>query len=141
MDQDLGPHAVMAGFEAAWNAHDMTAFAGLFHPDATFVNRFATYWRGVDAIVAGHRAIHEGIYRDSVLRVDAPDLDTLSPDAAILHVWTRLTAGQAHPRGPHQVDTLILAVVTRHDGAWRIQAAENVTLIDPPSGREILRGA
>jgi uncharacterized protein (TIGR02246 family) len=137
---DLGPQGVMSGFEAAWNAHDMAAFGDLFHPDATFVNRFATYWRGRDAIVAGHRAIHESIYRDSTLRIDAPDVDPISPDAAILHVWTRLSAGQAHPAGPHQADTLILAVVTRRDGAWRIQAAENVTLADPRSGKELLRG-
>lgn len=136
---DLGPQAVMRSFEAAWNAHDMAAFGDLFHPDATFVNRFATYWRGRDAIFAGHQAIHEGIYRDSTLRVDAPDLDPVSPDAAILHVWTRLSAGPAHPAGPHQADTLILAVVTRRDGVWRIQAAENVTLADPRSGKEILR--
>lgn len=127
------------GFEDAWNAHDMAAFGALFHPDATFVNRFATYWRGVDEIVAGHRFIHEGIYKDSRLKVDVPDLDPVSEDVAILHIWTRLTAGAAHPAGPHQADTLILAVAVRRQGVWRFQAAENVTLADPHTGREILR--
>ena len=139
MDRSEGPEGIVSRFEAAWNAHDMEAFAALFHPDATFVNRFATFWRGVDAIVAGHRRIHETIYRDSVLKVDAPDVDGLSGDAAILHFWTRLTAGAAHPGGPHQIDTLILAVLTRRDEHWRIQAAENVTLVDPISGKAILR--
>jgi uncharacterized protein (TIGR02246 family) len=126
-------------FEAAWNAHDMTAFAALFHPDATFVNRFGTYWRGAEPIVAGHRAIHETVYRDSVLRNDPPDVDRLSDDAAILHFHSRLTTGPAHPAGPHAVDTLLLVVVTRREGLWRIQAAENVTLTDPRTGRQILR--
>lgn len=135
------PEAVAADFEAAWNAHDMQAFASLFHRDATFVNRYATYWRGVDAIVEGHRVIHQGVYRDSMLKVDKPDLDSLTPDIAIMHVWTRLAAGRAHPAGPHQSDTLIMMVVTRRGGEWRIQAAENVTLADPRTGREILRGA
>ena len=139
MDRSGGPEGITARFEAAWNAHDMAAFAALFHPDATFVNRFATYWRGVDAIVAGHRAIHETIYGDSTLEVEVPDVDSLSNDAAVLHFWTRLTAGAAHPAGPHQVDTLILAVVTRRDEEWRIQAAENVTLVDPRSNEAILR--
>ncbi len=139
MGQPDGPEAITARFEAAWNAHDMQAFAALFHSDATFVNRFATYWRGVEAIVAGHRGIHETIYRDSTLKIDAPDVDSLSSDVAILHFWTRLTAGAAHPAGPHQVDTLILAVVTRRDGQWRISAAENVTLTDPASNAPILR--
>ena len=139
MVQTDGPEAITSRFEAAWNSHDMEAFAALFHPDATFVNRFATYWRGADAIVAGHRSIHETIYGDSTLEIEAPDVDSLSNDAAILHFWTRLTAGVAHPAGPHQVDTLMLAVVTRREEAWRIQAAENVTLVDPRSNNAILR--
>lgn len=141
MDRQAGAEAIPAQFEAAWNAHDMQAFGALFHPDATFVNRFATYWRGADAIVDGHRHIHETIYSDSVLKVDAPDVDIVSDDVTILHFWTRLTMGPAHPAGPHQIDTLILAVATRRDGQWRLKAVENVGLVDPPSGRQILRSA
>lgn len=139
MDPISEPANITSRFEAAWNAHDMDAFAALFHPDATFVNRFGTYWRGVEAIVSAHRAIHETVYRDSTLTIDKPDIDPISNDAAILHFWSRLTAGAAHPAGPHQVDTLILAVLTRRDGSWRIQAAENVTLVDPRTGKVILR--
>jgi hypothetical protein len=66
---------------------------------------------------------------------------TLRPDegAAIVHFWSRLTTGSAHPAGKHQVDTLILAVVTRRHGTWRIQAAENVTLTNPRTGVPTLR--
>jgi uncharacterized protein (TIGR02246 family) len=134
-----GPAAIPVLFEEAWNAHDMAAFAQLFHPDASFVNRFGTYWRGVEQIVAGHDAIHATIYSDSTLTNDAPDVDWLSADAAILHVWSRLTAGRAHPAGPHEVDTHVMAVVTRRDGVWRIQALENVTLVDPRTGTPRLR--
>jgi len=139
MDRASGPAAIASRFEAAWNAHDMNAFAALFHPEATFVNRFATYWRGAEAIVSGHRAVHATIYKDSTLANDKPDVDVISEDAAILHFWSRLTAGAAHPAGPHQVDTLILAVVTRRDGVWRIQALENVTRVDPRTGAVTLR--
>jgi len=133
------PERITEQFEVAWNSHDMTAFGTLFHPDATFVNRFATYWRGIDEIVAGHRAIHDTIYRDSTLRVDPADVDRVGQDVAILHFWTRLTSGAAHPAGPHSADTLILAVATQHGDDWRIQAAENVTLSDPATGKEVLR--
>lgn len=135
----MDPATIPARFAAAWNAHDMTAFAALFWPDATFVNRFGTYWRGVEAIVAGHRPIHETIYKDSTLANDAPDVDAISADAAILHFWSRLSAGAAHPAGPHQVDTMIMAIATRRDGAWRIQALENVTKVDPRTGAVVLR--
>lgn len=139
MDHQSEPQSIAPLFEAAWNAHDMTALGELFHPDATFVNRFATYWRGHDQIVAGHRFIHEGVYRDSSLKVDAPDVDVVSDDVAILHFWNRATIGNAHPAGPHQVDTLIMAVVVRREGVWRIQAGENVTYLDPRTGKELLR--
>ena len=135
-----GPADITTRFQEAWNAHDMAAFGRLFHADATFVNRFATYWRGVDQIVAGHAGIHASIYRDSTLAIDAPDVDPISDDAAILHFWSRLSTGAAHPAGPHRIDTLILAVVTRREAGWRIQALENVTLTDPRTGAIVLRG-
>ena len=139
MNPNAGPADIAARFQEAWNAHDMDAFGRLFHPDATFVNRFATYWRGVDQIVAGHASIHASIYRDSTLAIDPPDVDPIGDSAAILHIWSRLSAGAAHPAGPHQIDTLILAVATRRDGEWRIQALENVTLTDPMTGAVRLR--
>jgi uncharacterized protein (TIGR02246 family) len=139
MKPSTGPAEIPTRFQEAWNTHDMEAFGRLFHPDATFVNRFATYWRGVDQIVAGHASIHASIYRDSTLSIDAPDIDPISDNAAILHFWTRLSTGAAHPAGPHQIDTLILAVVTHRDGEWRIQALENVTLTNPMTGATLLR--
>jgi uncharacterized protein (TIGR02246 family) len=140
MTHTTAPAEIPEYFQTAWNAHDMDAFGRLFHADATFVNRFGTYWRGVDQIVAGHAEIHASIYSDSTLATDAPDVDPISDDAAILHFWSRLSAGVAHPAGPHQVDTHILAVVTRRDGEWRIQALENVTLTNPMTGVPMLRG-
>ncbi|HWW64312.1 MAG TPA: SgcJ/EcaC family oxidoreductase [Sphingomonadaceae bacterium] len=126
-------------FASAWNAHDMAAFGSLFHDDATFVNRFGHYVRGTDEIVALHRGVHETIYRDSTLRNELIDAVPIGQDVAILHFWSRLAAGAAHPAGPHEVDTLILAVLARRDGAWRIQALENVTLTNPRTGEAVLR--
>ncbi len=133
------PADIITRFQDAWNAHDMDAFGRLFHPDATFVNRFATYWRGVDQIVAGHAGIHASIYSDSTLEIDAPDIDPISDEAAILHFWSRLSTGEAHPAGRHQIDTLIMTVVTRREGEWRIQALQNVTLTNPFTGAARLR--
>jgi len=134
-----GPEDAPAAFASAWNAHDMTAFAALFHPDATFVNRFGHYVRGVDAIVHLHEPIHATIYRDSTLENELIDITPLAADATVIHFWSRLRIGPAHPAGAHNVDTLILAVLTRRDGGWRIQALENVTLTNPRTGQAILR--
>jgi uncharacterized protein (TIGR02246 family) len=133
------PEDAPGAFQAAWNGHDMAALGGLFDQDATFVNRFGHYVRGVGEIVALHAPIHETIYRDSTLRNELIDIVNIADGAAVVHFWSRLAAGAAHPAGPHAVDTLILAVLTRRDGTWRIRALENVTLANPRTGEAILR--
>lgn len=133
------PEDAAAAFADAWNAHDMTALGGLFAADATFVNRFGRMVRGIDEIVAMHAPIHETVYSDSTLENEVMDVKLLSDNVAIVHFWSRLFAGEAHPAGTHQVDTLILAVLTRHDNGWLISALENVTLTDPRTGKQILR--
>lgn len=133
------PEDAAEAFQTAWNRHDMQALGTLFHEDATFVNRFGHYVRGVDEIVALHAPIHETIYRDSTLENEVIDVIPIADGAAIIHFWSRLTVGAVHPAGPHAIDTLILAVLTRRDDGWRIKALENVTLTNPRTGEAILR--
>lgn len=133
------PEDAPEAFQSAWNAHDMAAFGALFDDDATFVNRFAHYVRGVEEIVALHRPIHETIYRDSTLENELIDTVSIGDGTAIVHFWSRLTTGAAHPAGPHRVDTLILAVLRRHGDIWLFQAIENVTLANPRTGEPVLR--
>lgn len=133
------PEDVAEGFQLAWNIHDMAALGSLFHVDATFVNRFGHYVKGVDEIVALHAPIHQTIYKDSVLDNEVIDVVSLGEDAAVVHFWSRLTAGDAHPAGAHSVDTLILAVLTHTGDGWLIKALENVTLTNPRTGEAVLR--
>lgn len=134
------PQDAPLAFQRAWNAHDMAALGSLFDQDATFVNRFGHYVRGVDQIVALHAPIHATIYSDSTLDNELIDVVHLADGVAIIHFWSRLAAGAAHPAGPHQVDTVILAVLSRRDETWRIRALENVTLTNPRTGEPVLRG-
>jgi uncharacterized protein (TIGR02246 family) len=133
------PEDAPRAFQTAWNHHDMQSLGALFHEDATFVNRFGHYVRGVEEIVALHAPIHATIYSDSTLENELIDVAALGDDAAVIHFWSRLAAGAAHPAGPHVVDTLILAVLTRRAGEWRIKALENVTLTNPRTGETVLR--
>jgi uncharacterized protein (TIGR02246 family) len=133
------PEDAAAAFQSAWNTHDMIALGDLFTEDATFVNRFGHYVRSRDEIIALHTPIHETIYRDSTLDNELIDVSYIGEDAAVVHFWSRLSAGTAHPAGPHQVDTVILAVLTKPKSGWRICALENVTLTNPRTGETILR--
>jgi uncharacterized protein (TIGR02246 family) len=103
------------------------------------VNRFGHYVRGVDEIVALHAPIHETIYSDSTLENEVIDVVPIADKAAITHFWSHLTVGAAHPAGPHAIDTLVLAVLTRGDDGWRIKALENVTLTNPRTGEAVVR--
>ena len=139
MTQIKKPEDAPAAFQAVWNAHDMAALGALFDPQATFVNRFGHFVRGVEQIVALHAPIHQTIYRDSTLENELIDIDPVADGVAIIHFWSRLSAGAAHPAGAHVVDTLILAVLIRQNEAWRIRALENVTLTNPRTGEATLR--
>jgi uncharacterized protein (TIGR02246 family) len=134
------PEDTPSAFQAAWNAHDMAALGSLFDENATFVNRFGHFVQGIDEIVALHTPIHETIYRDSILKNELINVAHIADGVAIIHFWSRLTAGTTHPAGPHEVDTLILAVLTRQNELWRIRALENVTLTNPRTGEPVLRG-
>lgn len=133
------PQDLPAAFARAWNAHDMQAFAALFCEDATFVNRFGHFVQGVEAIVQMHVPIHASIYSDSTLSNELISDVAADEHVRILHFWSRLSAGTAHPAGPHAVDTLILAVLLKQPGGWKIKALENVTLSNPRTGELVLR--
>jgi uncharacterized protein (TIGR02246 family) len=133
------PEDAAMAFQSAWNAHDVAALGNLFTEDATFVNRFGHFVRGVVEIIALHAPIHETIYSDSTLENELIDVAHIAEDVAVVHFWSRLSAGSAHPAGPHQVDTVILSVLTKREKSWRICALENVTLTNPRTGEAILR--
>ncbi len=135
----INPEDIPLAFQATWNNHDMKAFAALFHQDATFVNRFGHYVKGINEIIALHQPIHETIYSDSTLENELIDVTSLTNNICISHFWSRLTAGLAHPQGPHQIDTLLLTVLVKQNNSWCIQALENVTLTNPRTGEIILR--
>lgn len=135
----MKPEDAPRALEAAWNSHDMEAFGALFDADATFVNRFGRHVRGVDAIVAMHAPIHATVYSDSTLENELIDAVSIGDHAAVVHSWSRLACGPAHPAGPHVVDTVFQAVLTRRQDAWRIIAFHNVTLTNPRTGETMLR--
>lgn len=125
------PEDIAEAFQKAWNSHDMAALEALFCEDATFVNRFGHYVRGVQEIVALHVPIHDTIYSDSVMENEVIVAIDFGGGAAAVHCWSRLTVGTAHPAGPHAVDTVILAVLRLRPNGWLIQSLENVTLTNP----------
>ena len=133
------PENLIHDFAAAWNEHDLGALGELFVEGATFVNRFGHLVRGVDEIVELHRPLHEMIYSDSTLENELIEMTDIADGVCVIHCWSRLTAGAAHPAGAHAVDTVMQIVAVRRDERWQIQALENVTLTNPRTGETMLR--
>ncbi|HIP78621.1 MAG TPA: SgcJ/EcaC family oxidoreductase, partial [Kiloniellaceae bacterium] len=84
------PEAVVAAFQEAWNAHDMTALESLFRDKADFVNVHGMWWRDRATIAQRHRAAHAGPYARSALEGELRSLETLAPDIALAHVDWRM---------------------------------------------------
>lgn len=133
-----GPDQLPALFESAWNAHDMGAFADLFHEDVTFVNRIGQYWRGRDEVVSQHAALHTSIYRDTTISNRLQDVDLISADVAVIHVRSTASFGPAMTHGPREMSAQFMIVATRRKDTWRIAAGHNVGLYDPQTGKLIV---
>lgn len=127
--RDLADH-----FERAWNAHDMSAFAELFEPDAIFVSRFGHYWRGREEIAARHAEIHATIYRDCTIANRIQNVDPLSDDIAVVYLRSFVSVGPTMPVGPRNFTVQFSYVAVRREGAWHIRSAQNVAVADPRTG-------
>jgi uncharacterized protein (TIGR02246 family) len=126
---------VSDAFVSAWNTHDMTAFAALFHEDAEFVNVAGMYARGRDQIEQMHAFVHSGVFRNSEIRFRLEGARELAPGIIVAHIASELHGDE---REPGQTRRAMMTVVLQHrTGMWKIAAAHNTNLIPsviPPLG-------
>ena len=122
---------IVAAFTAAWNRHDMDAFAALFHEDATFVNIRGTLWKGRDAIRDVHKQIHSTFYRTSQVNQEVEDVRLLAPSVALGHVRAELRGDERFPDTVKQ--TRMTIVLQERNGRWLIAEVHNTEIAPPPS--------
>jgi len=115
---------------AAWNQHDMRAFAGLFHDDAAFVNVAGAYLHGRGEIEQAHAAAHAGPFRNSTLTAWPEDARWLGSDVIIAHMRSEL---RGDDRAPGQVrQALMTLVIERRGEHWEIVTAHNTNVQTAP---------
>lgn len=124
-DRDLIT-ATVSRWEAAWNTHDMTAFASLFHDDGVWVLWTGEVWTGRRVIEDGHAAVHKTIFRNSTQREHIEELTFVGPDAAIVRFCSVLTGSQQSPNEP--IRSRKFLVMTRLHGAWKVSWGQNTRL-------------
>jgi uncharacterized protein (TIGR02246 family) len=128
-EDDQAVRKVVAGFEEAWNAHDMTAFSKLFREDAEWVNNVGMHWHGRDEITAAHTAFHATTFKNHRLHMDAVETRSLGSGVAIA-VATLTGDAFTQPDGkvrPKSRYRLSYVLVKGLDG-WKIAHGENVVL-------------
>lgn len=128
------PEAVAEGFAAAWNRHDMKAFAALFADRADFVNVIGLHWRGRDEIERAHAEIHATRMKASHLTVLGRSARLLRPGVAVVHADWEL-AGDTGLDGkalPPRRGILSFVVVQAADG-WRIESGQNTDIVPLPN--------
>jgi uncharacterized protein (TIGR02246 family) len=118
--------ATVARWEAAWNTHDMTAFASLFHDDGVWVLWTGDVWTGRRVIEDGHAAVHKTIFRNSIQREHIEELTFVGPDAAIVRFCSVLTGSEQSPNEP--IRSRKFVVMTRRQGVWKVSWGQNTRL-------------
>jgi len=119
-----------SGLAAAWNRHDMRAFAGLFHDDAAFVNVAGAYLHGRGEIERTHAAAHAEPFRNSNLTAWPEDARSLGSDVIVAHVRSEL---HGDDRAPGQVRQAIMTLVIERRGShWKIVTAHNTSVLAAP---------
>lgn len=120
--------AILQKVEDAWNAHDMHAFASLFHEDGVWVLWTGRVWAGRKAIEEGLAEVHRTVFRNSVQRERLEELTFVGPDAAVVRYCSTLTGDERAP--DKVVRSRKILVVTRRNNVWRIGWGQNTRFAD-----------
>lgn len=125
------PQDMPDAFRAAWMARDAGALAGLFAPDADFVNVVGLWWRDREAIRAAHHRGLSTFFARSTLKIGRVRLRHLSEAAAVVHA-RMILSGQTAPDGTLLPDrrTVISFVMARTGSGWHCVSAQNTDIHD-----------
>lgn len=116
---------------AAWNAHDIKAYAALFTPDADVVNVLGWHWRSRRELEQKLGRAFNSVFARSRMTISNVSVEFLKPDLAVAHVRWKMT-GALSPTGsgsdvPQQgIQTQVLV---KQDGVWRITHFQNTNSV------------
>ena len=129
--------AILAGWEDAWNRHDMSSFGTLFHEDGIWILWTGDVWTGRRTIEDGHAAVHKTVFRTSTQRERLEELTFTGPDAAVVRFCSILTGDTRAP--DKVVRSRKFLVVTKRNGAWKVSWGQNTRLADTVPDSECFR--
>jgi uncharacterized protein (TIGR02246 family) len=115
----------------AWNKHDMDAFVADATPDVDWINVVGMHWKGREAVMKAHAALHKGMFANS--RMLTPEITTMreiAPNVIVETHVNRIEGVGALPSGATYPDSgnLITLVFVKTPAGWRIAHAHNTTI-------------
>ncbi len=128
LDDEKQIAEILRKWEDAWNTHDMSAYASLYHDDGMWVLWTGDVWKGKQAIEEGHAAVHKTTFRNSVQRENLEELKIIAPNTAIVRFCSILTGTDQAPNGV--IRSRKFLVLTKRDNAWKISWGQNTRLAD-----------
>jgi uncharacterized protein (TIGR02246 family) len=120
--------------QAAWNQHDMAAFADLFSEQADFVNVRGSHWKSRAEIECELSTLHRVQFKDAVQTTCSFHIQGLQAGVALVHFEWGMQGDRdpdGTPRQPrHGIYTWVMA---SEDGEWRIRASHNTNVLTTPT--------
>lgn len=121
------------GLVEAYNGKDAEAFGALFTDDAQFVNVLGDRRRGRDEIAESHRQAFTTVLAGTSLCREGLDVAALGSDLEVgVLEWRRERAADAPPAGAPAGTGVMTLVARRDSDGWRLAAASNVPVTEPP---------
>ena len=111
--------AVLDGWEAAWNASDMSAMWQLATDDVHWVNVVGMHWRGKAEVQKAHQAYFDLMFKDRSCKLDEIESIESLPAGAFVAVVRWSMGGYRRPNGmmrPPGRDRMSLVLVPRGEG-------------------------
>lgn len=129
------PEEMPGLFVQAWNERRAEAIAGLFVPDAEFINVVGLWWHDRQAIFKAHDYGLTTIFNASTLEVRQTKVRQLSENIAVVYARMRLSGQTPHGavEQPGVRFNIFTFVVQCMDAGWQCVSAHNT---DQVPGKE-----
>ena len=128
MQDEQALRDIVARMEAAWNRSDAEAWAAEFAEDADFIHVLGMHFTGRPAIVEGHRAIFDTIYKGSRYVASVEKIRPVGASAAVVFTLCALTLADGS-----SFEARPTLVAERTGSGWRIAAFQNTLVGQPPT--------
>lgn len=124
--------ALIAHYDAAFNAHDVKAFAATFAQDADFTNWVGQAAHGRAEIETFHIPILTLVYKNGIQKITDTQVRFIRPDVATVDVRSDVTGGKTFDgKDLPLVKFLMSWTATKEpDGQWLIKVMHNTRLPD-----------